>query len=113
MSAVLDRIIFTTSRLLDFFSEKELTAQIGHSRDHWPVVVLKELVDNNELKLSLKQSGYSVQLGLTGYTTAISMYMEHAKSPGERQGTGFRLNSIPFASREPCEYASYSSLYPL
>jgi DNA topoisomerase VI subunit B len=46
MNAVLDRTTFTTSRLLDFFSEKELTAQIGHSRDHWPVVILKELVDN-------------------------------------------------------------------
>jgi DNA topoisomerase VI subunit B len=37
---------FTTSRLLDFCSEKELTTQIGHVRAEWPLVILKELVDN-------------------------------------------------------------------
>lgn len=42
----LDRTTFRTSRLLDFCSEKELTAQIGHDTDDWPLVVLKELMDN-------------------------------------------------------------------
>jgi DNA topoisomerase VI subunit B len=46
MSAVLERTTFRTSRLLDFASEKELVAQTGHQRDAWPVVLLKELVDN-------------------------------------------------------------------
>jgi DNA topoisomerase VI subunit B len=45
-AAQLDRATFTTSRLLDFFSEKELIAQTGHSTSQWPIVVLKELVDN-------------------------------------------------------------------
>jgi DNA topoisomerase VI subunit B len=36
-----------TSRLLDFFSEKELTAQIGHPKHDWPVVAVKELLDNS------------------------------------------------------------------
>src|SRR5215213_2893982 len=40
------RTTFTTSRLLDFFSEKELIAQTGHATAQWPIVVLKELVDN-------------------------------------------------------------------
>jgi len=40
------RTTFTTSRLLDFFSVKELTAQIGHARSAWPLVLLKELFDN-------------------------------------------------------------------
>jgi DNA topoisomerase VI subunit B len=31
---------------MEFFSEKELTAQVGHSKEDWPLVVLKELVDN-------------------------------------------------------------------
>jgi DNA topoisomerase VI subunit B len=44
--ATLERTAFRTSRLLDFASEKELTAQIGHPRAVWPVVLLKELVDN-------------------------------------------------------------------
>jgi hypothetical protein len=42
----LRRTTFRTCRLLDFASEKELRAQIGHVRSDWPVVVLKELIDN-------------------------------------------------------------------
>jgi DNA topoisomerase VI subunit B len=42
----LDRVAFRTSRLLDFVGRRELTAQIGHGVEHWPLVVLKELVDN-------------------------------------------------------------------
>jgi DNA topoisomerase VI subunit B len=44
--AVLDRAVFRTSRLLDFCSEKELILQTGHQPADWPLVVLKELVDN-------------------------------------------------------------------
>lgn len=40
------RTAFTTSRHLDFFSVKELTAQIGHPRSAWPLVLVKELIDN-------------------------------------------------------------------
>jgi hypothetical protein len=43
----LNRTTFTTSRLLDFFSEKELVAQIGHERDKWPLAAIKELLDNS------------------------------------------------------------------
>jgi DNA topoisomerase VI subunit B len=46
MSTALERATFTTSRLLDFFSEKELTAQTGHPPAEWPLVILKELADN-------------------------------------------------------------------
>lgn len=45
-SKSLQRSIFKTSRLMDFFSRKELIAQIGHQPDAWPLVVLKELMDN-------------------------------------------------------------------
>ena len=44
--AVLKRETFKTSRLLDFCSERELVKQIGHGADRWPLVVLKELIDN-------------------------------------------------------------------
>jgi DNA topoisomerase VI subunit B len=46
VTARLERTTFTTSRLLDFFSEKELTAQTGHGPVQWPLVILKELLDN-------------------------------------------------------------------
>jgi DNA topoisomerase VI subunit B len=45
-TAKLKRETFKTSRLLDFCSEKELTAQVGHDASKWLLVILKELVDN-------------------------------------------------------------------
>jgi DNA topoisomerase VI subunit B len=42
----LERETFKTSRLLDFCCRAELTKQIGHPVDQWPLVVLKELIDN-------------------------------------------------------------------
>ncbi len=44
--ASLQRTTFETSRLLDFFSEKELVAQTGHQATEWPLVIVKELIDN-------------------------------------------------------------------
>jgi hypothetical protein len=43
----LNRITFRTSREMDFFSEKELVTQTGHEREEWPLVILKELIDNS------------------------------------------------------------------
>ena len=37
---------FRTSRLLDFSSQRELTAQIGHEPGLWPAVIVKEVCDN-------------------------------------------------------------------
>jgi DNA topoisomerase VI subunit B len=43
----LSRETFTTSRLLEFCSAKELINQTGHGVEEWPLVILKELVDND------------------------------------------------------------------
>jgi DNA topoisomerase VI subunit B len=45
-AATLNRKHFETSRLLDFFSQKELIAQTGHQVSEWPLVLIKELFDN-------------------------------------------------------------------
>jgi hypothetical protein len=42
----LTRVAFRVSRLMEFCSKRELQNQTGHSVDHWPLVVLKELMDN-------------------------------------------------------------------
>jgi DNA topoisomerase VI subunit B len=42
----LARTTFETSRALEFFSERELTMQIGFGRQHWPIALTKELIDN-------------------------------------------------------------------
>ena len=43
---LLNRIAFKTSRLAEFCSRRELVAQTGHPVEDWPLVILKELVDN-------------------------------------------------------------------
>ncbi len=45
-AAHLDRTQFTTSRLLEFFTQKELTIQIGHPPHLWPLALVRELIDN-------------------------------------------------------------------
>ena len=42
----LKRATFRTSREMGFFSEKELVTQTGHEITDWPLVFIKELVDN-------------------------------------------------------------------
>src|SRR5262249_24997763 len=37
---------FTTSRVMEYFTEKELTLQIGHALRYWPLALLKEILDN-------------------------------------------------------------------
>ncbi len=44
--ATLHRTTFATSRLLEFFTPKELTMQIGHPQRLWPLALLKEVIDN-------------------------------------------------------------------
>ena len=46
MTTHLERTAFTTDRALEFFSEAELTTQIGYGRRLWPLVLAKELIDN-------------------------------------------------------------------
>lgn len=46
MVALLERETFGTSRLMEFFTEKEIRMQIGHGRERWPVALTKELLDN-------------------------------------------------------------------
>src|SRR5215471_20396320 len=42
----LQRVAIKTSRLAEFVGQRELTAQTGHHPQDWPLVILKELVDN-------------------------------------------------------------------
>jgi hypothetical protein len=77
----LTRTAFSTSRLLDFASVKELTAQTGHEVGEWPLVVLKELVDNAldaceeagvapAISVEVEESGITVRDNGRGLPTA-------------------------------------------
>ena len=72
MALPLKRTTFSTKRLMEFFSEKELNMQLGHSRAMWPIALLKELLDNAidaaelagvtpEIVVSLAADAFSVQ----------------------------------------------------
>jgi hypothetical protein len=43
---LLERTTFRISREMEYFTEKELTMQIGHSQATWPLALVKELIDN-------------------------------------------------------------------
>jgi hypothetical protein len=43
----LTRVAFRVSWLMEFCTKRELQNQTGHSADDWPLVVLKELMDNS------------------------------------------------------------------
>jgi DNA topoisomerase VI subunit B len=45
-ASILARKTFRTSRLAEFASKAELVRQIGHAVEQWPLVVVKELIDN-------------------------------------------------------------------
>lgn len=46
MSATLTRLALAQSRLSEYFSAKELAMQIGGDEDLWPLILVKELIDN-------------------------------------------------------------------
>ena len=43
----MNRTTFETNRALEFFSEKELSMQLGHYRGRWLLAIIKELIDNS------------------------------------------------------------------
>jgi len=47
MATELKREAFTTSRLMEFFSAKELIMQIGLPQPRWAIALLKEMIDNS------------------------------------------------------------------
>src|SRR5919106_638137 len=82
----LDRVTFRTSRLLDFCSEKELVAQTGHQKADWPLVVLKELMDN--ALDACEEGGIAPEISVTVNSQGITVT---DNGPGLPQET---INSI-------------------
>lgn len=78
----LKRTTFEISRELEFFDEKELTMQIGHDKESWPLCVLKELIDNGldacetagippEIEIMIKHNFLSVRDNGLGLPTKV------------------------------------------
>ncbi|NUQ60904.1 MAG: hypothetical protein HUU20_00335 [Pirellulales bacterium] len=56
---------------MDFFSQRELTAQIGHDVSEWPLVILKELLDNS--LDACEEAGVAPEITVTADATGISV----------------------------------------
>lgn len=72
-ATVLKRETFTVSRELEYFSESELVAQTGHERAlWWPLVMVKELLDN--VLDAAEQAGRApvVEIKVTGREISIT-----------------------------------------
>ncbi len=67
----LKRETFRTSREMDFFSTRELVAQIGHDVDEWPLVILKELIDNS--LDSCEEAGIAPKVKVTADAAGITV----------------------------------------
>lgn len=80
-SPKLDRTTFTTSRLLDFCSEKELVAQTGHRPQQWSLVVAKELIDN--ALDACEEAGRSPEIAITVDKAGITVVDNGPGIPAE------------------------------
>lgn len=67
----LSRTTLVTSRLLDFASRKELTAQTGHEPGTWPLVILKELTDNG--LDACEEAGIAPEITITVNASGITV----------------------------------------
>jgi DNA topoisomerase VI subunit B len=118
-SPQLQRVTFRTSRLLDFCSEKELTAQTGHPPNEWPLVIVKELIDNAldaceeggiapHVTVTVDAAGISVTdngpgllaqtiKGILDYTVRVSSREAYASPTRGAQGNALKtILAMPF-----------------
>jgi DNA topoisomerase VI subunit B len=82
MSRILHRALFETKRQLEYFSDKELSMQLGAPPARWGVVLMKELIDNAldacetarvapEIRVTLSPDGLTVVDNGPGMSTAL------------------------------------------
>ena len=121
----LERTVFVTSRALDFASQKELVAQTGHSPEAWPLVCLKELLDNSldgceqagiapivavtvdERGITITDNGPGIAAStiqaITDFTVRVSSKEAYIAPDRGRQGNAFKtLIAIPFVLHGDC-----------
>ena len=91
----LGRTTFRTSRLLDFCSRKELIAQTGHREDQWPLVALKELVDN---ALDVCEDAAVAPVVLPGAGSDHGS-IRHRRNEGSTREAELRQIQMPFKFR--------------
>lgn len=78
--ATLQRETFTISREMEFFTERELSAQIGLSSSYWITAVLKELIDNalDACENAGKSPEISISLDIDDYGNGVISVKDNA-----------------------------------
>jgi hypothetical protein len=120
----LTRVAFKVSRLMEFCTKRELQNQTGHSVDEWPLVMLKELMDNAldaceeaevapVLSITVKPGSVTIQDNGSGIKTStvkaildytIRVSSREAYVSPTRGAQGMRLR--PFLPWATCSIAS-------
>jgi DNA topoisomerase VI subunit B len=67
----LARVPFTVSRLMEFCTRRELVNQTGHDVSEWPLVVLKELIDNSLDAAEEAEIAPAISVAVNGQTITI------------------------------------------
>jgi DNA topoisomerase-6 subunit B len=67
----LNRETFRTNRTMEFFTMKELAMQIGYEKSQWPIVLVKELIDN--ALDACEQAGVTPSLTVTVEADAVTV----------------------------------------
>jgi hypothetical protein len=89
------RQAITTSRLMEFCSEKELVAQTGHQSYEWPRVITKELVDNGIDACEEAEVAPSIKITLTtGYPKSRRRAAKPTRIVFEDNGPGIPAGTI-------------------
>ncbi len=120
MTAMLARKTFAISRLAEFVSKSELIKQTGHAVEDWPLVIIKELVDNAldaaeeagvppEIEISVDDDGILVRdegpgippetvERLVDYAVRVSSRAAYASPTRGAQGNALQtIIAMPFA----------------
>jgi hypothetical protein len=82
------RETFSLSRSMEYFTRDELVRQCGHSQSQWPILLLKELLDNAldacesaliqpKITVSVDNSGSSSSITVLGYALKWSGGSSH------------------------------------
>jgi DNA topoisomerase VI subunit B len=119
-ASMLKRTTFKTSRLAEFCSTKELINQTGHQVEDWPLVLLKELVDNAidaceetgfppvinvavaDNSISISDNGHGLPPdtieGILDYTVRVSSREAYVSPTRGAQGNALKtVLAMPFA----------------
>ncbi len=98
---VLVRTEFTTSRLAEFASVEELTKQIGHPPEDWPIAAVKELIDNSIDEC--ERAGVAPVVGITVREKSITVV---DNGGGIAPGTVERLLDFRYKTSSKAAYVS-------